>query len=108
MERLSVEDDSNRIKEVEQIREYEGQIRNKEAEDESIRGVNIEQQKNARLKKNNRGGKGKSRAKYHWDIEFRNVNDIKYDMNMICDNPICNLFLTISAKNWLDIGIADH
>ncbi|CAG8735905.1 7375_t:CDS:2 [Rhizophagus irregularis] len=63
MERLSVEDDSNRIKEVEQIREYEGQIRNKEAEDESIRGVNIEQQKNARLKKNNRGGKGKSRAK---------------------------------------------
>ncbi|GBC43758.2 hypothetical protein RIR_jg14862.t1 [Rhizophagus irregularis DAOM 181602=DAOM 197198] len=92
MERLSVEDDSNRIKEVEQIRE----------------GVNIEQQKNARLKKNNRGGKGKSRAKYHWDIEFRNVNDIKYDMNMICDNPICNLFLTISAKNWLDIGIADH
>ncbi|PKK61354.1 hypothetical protein RhiirC2_856308 [Rhizophagus irregularis] len=63
MERLSVEDDSNRIKEVEQIREYERQIQNKEAEDESIRGVNIEQQKNARPKKNNRGGKGKSRAK---------------------------------------------
>ncbi|CAB4429104.1 unnamed protein product [Rhizophagus irregularis] len=48
MERLSVEDNSNRIK---------------EAEDESIRGVDIEQQKDARPKKNNRGGKGKSRAK---------------------------------------------